>query len=1842
MPDGSKCPQCGTPLPAGTLAGLCPACLLKLGAAADTVTEAKQPAFNPPSVAELAPLFPQLEILELIGKGGMGAVYKARQKQLDRLVALKILPPGIGKDPAFAGRFAREAKALAKLNHPGIVTLYEFGSSGRESAQTESGGIQTGQSRLTSAATPIYFFLMEFVDGVNLRQLLAGSRVSAREALAIVPQICDALQFAHDQGIVHRDIKPENILLDRRGRVKVADFGLAKIVNEAGGPATGSGGLQPDDGARGVTRPTSDLTDAGKLMGTPQYMSPEQITAPGEVDHRADIYALGVVFYQMLTGELPGKKIEAPSKKVHIDVRLDEVVLRALEKKPELRYQQASMLKTQVETIAETPPGGVTPSISGPLTLMVPLLAFGLAYLGWLLFLGWSYPQFPERVGSHFDLNGKVNGWMSRESYFLLMGLLPFIFAGLFWLMARLAEQNPSLVKVPNRDFWFAPERRRETSNRVLGHLLWLAVLLLLLFAGIHWLTLRANLAAHGTLSPGGMLVLVMAFFTLLTVWLMNFINQFSDTNRSAGVQSQAVPGTTEGALRQSRTAIMSVVLLVIIGAMAVFFTVTGHFATPATELSQSDFLNKVQANEIAQATIQLNQQNTPLTTITGTYFKTSTDGRLTNEEVLFVVRNAWLTQEALNGLLNSGKVKVETSNGMATNVIWGLVPFLILGTGVWLILGIIIYLVWRALKRRSAGGPPVQKSNRYWKWFGVTVLTAGAILIGLVLVGIFNNFIQEQKAARVQEQHAEADRKFGPVIPYQTPGNPEFGPVIQVTLPLHGNGYCDTLDPDAGKIVATPEMKTPWDWRTTLLPNGIMVIPQTAAHPTILAGTSTLVCETPSGWEGRMALSDTAASGGLGVSLGETVMTSSAGDLPREFTFTTPLGRRGLLQVVGLTENPRGVKLRYKLVENSTNNTTLPSGTAATSIPIPMPAASVGSDYTTDATTGSAHNDPAASQPAAFSAPTFKELTPRQWLALDSGNIIRMPQSASPDDSTNGFNFSSAISWARAEDLDLTPFPGTNNPSGLMFLGAKLVNLEREDWDGLTSAQLVDEMRHGNGLDQWPASAGLNQPWATTLKSTERYTPFASFDLPATYGFRTHTGRLGILQITGFMRDPRKVMIRYKLVQNGPTAASNNQSAADSSTPAPLNYQWVFNPHASEATEFGPVMERTVYDDKTGKEWLLSLKTGETFSLPTGLVWDKNPAAVWDWAHQHGVQVMGHTLFSKHWHEGEPVPVIQTLNQGYGLPVASERGLYGFEMKAAILQEPGLAFESVTSLQISNVLQNKVSPAKGNRVVGPWLSEFATMTGHDKTWQGTDDYLYAFQTEAGQSGVLQITGFTEKPRGVKIRYKLVQDGGGNDAIVKKQAESASYPGDWIWEPNAETLARVPMIFLLRPSTLPAGSAPFDMSGENRYLARGKTLKELITQVWSQKNSGLKIIFDAALPETKYDFIVAGAPHWWEALESHIDQRFGLTEQIENRDGSDVVVVKKAGADAAQPLDEAARLELIAGGPFKNVAIARTESIRGFPAHEIVAHYGGPALSEDALSTGLHTVSGPTLVSSPMEKMSGEWQPVPANSVNISTPDSNTNHSSSCWFSGPNECQLDFVLADSQEAAEASRQMNAALAQPLEMKLGRRYPLFKVGEREAWLELREVKPAAGKLSYYTTFINGSDTMVAGHSPVTSPTNNVTYYPQFDCSLVAVPAGSVLTVQAYSSGKNEEKNLFATAFTNNSARFGLYWLTWHPGESTNALEAGWDIYIHDARTAKELKHFASRQPMPYRWRLDWGNYSALAAPNEALEKIIMINDGVTQPGNATIPRAILGLRMTMSPLNMAAGEAMQTK
>jgi tRNA A-37 threonylcarbamoyl transferase component Bud32 len=316
-PAPNRCPQCGGTVPADAPQGLCPRCVLAR-AATPTETGAKPGSrLTPPPLAAVAAAFPQFEILELIGIGGMGVVYKARQPKLDRVVALKLLPQSPGADPAFAERFHREARCLARLTHPHIVSVFDFG---------ESGGF--------------CYLLMEFVDGVNLRQAMQAGRFSPAQALAIVPDICSALQYAHEQGVLHRDIKPENILLDAQGRVKIADFGIAKLVGD------------PGDSGTGLT-----LTQSGARLGTPHYMAPEQIEKPSDVDHRADIYSLGVVFYELLTGELPLGRFAAPSAKTPLDARVDEIVMRALAKERELRQQSAGEMKTQVETVAANPHG---------------------------------------------------------------------------------------------------------------------------------------------------------------------------------------------------------------------------------------------------------------------------------------------------------------------------------------------------------------------------------------------------------------------------------------------------------------------------------------------------------------------------------------------------------------------------------------------------------------------------------------------------------------------------------------------------------------------------------------------------------------------------------------------------------------------------------------------------------------------------------------------------------------------------------------------------------------------------------------------------------------------------------------------------------------------------------------------------------------------------------------------------------------------------------------------------------------------------------------------------------------------------------------------------------------------------------------------------------------------------------------------------------------------------------------------------------------------------------------------------------------------------------------------
>lgn len=290
------------------------------------------PTSDLPLPEELASLLPRGDytVERFIGQGGMAAVYQGTQVRLERPVAIKIMRRMQHKDFDFEARFRREALALARLNHPNIVSVIDHGEAG-----------------------PVYMYIvMEYVDGSDLMGVIRTGRITQEMALKILPQICDALQFAHDRGIIHRDIKPSNILLTRDGQVKIADFGLAKHLDSE----------------------TGFNTRSGIGVGTPDYAAPEQYERSSTVDHRADIYALGVMIYHLLTGQVPRGAWKPPSTQSQIDPQWDHIVSHAMQMDPEERYGSATDLRKDVQRITPPPapvsmnpradrgPGQVSPS----------------------------------------------------------------------------------------------------------------------------------------------------------------------------------------------------------------------------------------------------------------------------------------------------------------------------------------------------------------------------------------------------------------------------------------------------------------------------------------------------------------------------------------------------------------------------------------------------------------------------------------------------------------------------------------------------------------------------------------------------------------------------------------------------------------------------------------------------------------------------------------------------------------------------------------------------------------------------------------------------------------------------------------------------------------------------------------------------------------------------------------------------------------------------------------------------------------------------------------------------------------------------------------------------------------------------------------------------------------------------------------------------------------------------------------------------------------------------------------------------------------------------------------
>ncbi len=335
-------------------------------------------AWQPPLPEELQRDFPQYEIRGILGRGGMGAVYKGWQKSLDRFVAIKILPPGFDDGVSdFSERFKREAKAMAQLKHPGIVAVHDAGET--------SGGL--------------LYFVMECIEGTDVQRLVnEHGRIEPGEALRIISHVCAALGYAHSHGVIHRDIKPSNIMIESDGDVKVADFGLAKSTS-------------PE---------TTVLTMSNITMGTPDFMAPEAMKGVAHVDHRADIYAVGVMLYQMLTGKVPRGKYDPPSRIVPgLDKRLDRVVDRALQPERVARYASAgemgAALAPITRSIAKRVSAGVGATVSRKKPILLAIVAVALV-AGLVRFLPWKKgtekPKGPHTLVAEAtaDAGGKKAG----------------------------------------------------------------------------------------------------------------------------------------------------------------------------------------------------------------------------------------------------------------------------------------------------------------------------------------------------------------------------------------------------------------------------------------------------------------------------------------------------------------------------------------------------------------------------------------------------------------------------------------------------------------------------------------------------------------------------------------------------------------------------------------------------------------------------------------------------------------------------------------------------------------------------------------------------------------------------------------------------------------------------------------------------------------------------------------------------------------------------------------------------------------------------------------------------------------------------------------------------------------------------------------------------------------------------------------------------------------------------------------------------------------------------------------------------------------------------------------
>ena len=317
------CPECGRSYQASAVMGQCPTCLMAAAIGPEQAREADRPKSLDPTRADLEKAFPELEVIECLGKGGMAAVYKVRHRAVDRLAALKVLLVDPIDDPIMADRFAAEGDILKSIDHPHVIRAF-------------SAGERAGY----------LYLLLELVQGPTLRQVMQSGPIPPLTAIYAAIHISNGLGYVHQRGFIHRDIKPDNILLHAGsepfsdaldkflaagGRLRVADFGLATTACDL-------------PGKRQLTLPNHRL-------GTPDYMAPECRNGVSRADLRMDVYGLGVMIYEMLTGDLPLGRCPVPSRRCNVIPEIDDVVMKCLEHDPARRYSDASVVRHELTLV---------------------------------------------------------------------------------------------------------------------------------------------------------------------------------------------------------------------------------------------------------------------------------------------------------------------------------------------------------------------------------------------------------------------------------------------------------------------------------------------------------------------------------------------------------------------------------------------------------------------------------------------------------------------------------------------------------------------------------------------------------------------------------------------------------------------------------------------------------------------------------------------------------------------------------------------------------------------------------------------------------------------------------------------------------------------------------------------------------------------------------------------------------------------------------------------------------------------------------------------------------------------------------------------------------------------------------------------------------------------------------------------------------------------------------------------------------------------------------------------------------------------------------------------------